>query len=169
MNPTIKDIARAANVSYATVSRALNNKYGVKPETRHRIAAVAKRLTYRPNAIARGLVTRQTRTVGLILPDITNPFFPDLVKSFEDVAMRHGKEVLVANTNYDPVRAEHCARRMLHRTVDGVAIMTSEMNSRLLDDCHQQRIPLRLHRLYLLEQQFEPIKFALDLGLAMGR
>ena len=66
--------------------------------------------------------------MGLIISDITNPFFPELVRSFEEIAVQYGQEVLIANTNYDPARMETCVRRMLHRKVDGVAILTSEMD-----------------------------------------
>ena len=75
MDTTIKDIAKIAGVSYATVSRALNDKYGVNPSTREAILRIAGELNYSPNAIARGLVKKQTHTIGLIIPDITNPFF----------------------------------------------------------------------------------------------
>ena len=94
---TIKDIARKAGVSYATVSRALNGKYGVKAATRDRILSVARRLGYRPNAIARGLVTRRTMTIGLIVPDITNPFFPEVAGGVEDAAREAGYGVLLCN------------------------------------------------------------------------
>lgn len=138
----IKEVARVAKVSTATVSRTINGSDKVSEETASRVRRAIEKLHYYPDTNARALGSGRSNLFGLIISDITNPFFPELVKSFEDVAMRHGKEVLVANTSYDPVRAEHCARRMLQRKVDGVAIMTSEMHSRVLEDFHQQRIPL---------------------------
>lgn len=138
----IKEVARVAKVSTATVSRTINGSDKVSELTAQRVRRAIEKLRYYPDTNARALGSGRSNLFGLIISDITNPFFPELVKSFEDVAMRHGKEVLVANTSYDPVRAEHCARRMLQRKVDGVAIMTSEMHSRVLEDFHNQRIPL---------------------------
>jgi LacI family transcriptional regulator len=138
----IKEVARVAKVSTATVSRTINGSDKVSEETALRVRRAIEKLRYYPDTNARALGSGRSSLYGLIISDITNPFFPELVKSFEDVAMRHGKEVLVANTSYDPARAEDCARRMLQRKVDGVAIMTSEMHSRVLEDFHQQRIPL---------------------------
>ncbi len=138
----IKEVARIAKVSTATVSRTINGSDKVSEGTALRVRRAIEKLHYYPDTNARALGSGRSSLYGLIISDITNPFFPELVKSFEDVAMRHGKEVLVANTNYDPVRAEHCARRMLQRKVDGVAIMTSEMHSSVLEDFHHQRIPL---------------------------
>jgi LacI family transcriptional regulator len=75
---SIKDIARKANISYATVSRALNDNHGMREATRGRILQLAEQMAYTPNAIARGLVKKQTQTLGLILPGITNPLYPEV-------------------------------------------------------------------------------------------
>jgi len=138
----IKEVARVAKVSTATVSRTINGSDKVSEETALRVRRAIEKLRYYPDTNARALGSGRSSLYGLIISDITNPFFPELVKSFEDVAMRHGKEILVANTSYDPARAEHCAQRMLQRKVDGVAIMTSEMHSQVLEDFHRQGIPL---------------------------
>ncbi len=79
---------------------------------------------------------------GLIISDITNPYFPELVKAFEDIAVEHRQEVLIANTNYDPQRMEMCVARMLQRKVDGVAIMTSEMGEHLVSSLSRRQIPM---------------------------
>ncbi len=122
MTTTIKDIAREANVSYATVSRALNNKYGVHPSTQERILTIAKRLNYTPNAIARGLVTRQTFTIGLILPDITNPFFPEVARGVEEGAQEQGYSVFLCNTNWERHRETEYIRLLSERRVDGLIL-----------------------------------------------
>lgn len=119
---TIKDIAKAAEVSYATVSRALNNKYGVKDKTQERILRIAREMRYRPNGIARGLVTRQTWTLGLVIPDITNPFFPEVAGGIEDTAAGAGYSVFLCNTNWDPVREEKYIRLLAERRVDGMIV-----------------------------------------------
>ena len=142
MNATIKDIARAAHVSYATVSRALNNKYGVKPATRQKIQGIAKRLNYHPNAIARGLVTRQTRTVGLILPDITNPFFPEVARGIEDGAQEQGYSVFLCNTNWERQREQSYIKLLTEKRVDGLLIAPISNSTDSLDDGLPEEIPV---------------------------
>ena len=86
MESTIKDIAQRAGISYSSVSRALNGKKGVSEETRQKVSKIAEEMEYSPNALARGLVQKQTGTIGLILPDIANPFYPELVRGVEERA-----------------------------------------------------------------------------------
>lgn len=123
MTVTIKDIAKKAGVSYATVSRAIGNKYGVKPETREKIEAVARQLGYSPNGIARGLVNRQTNTIGLILPDISNPFFPMVVRGIEEVARAHGYSIFLCNSDYDAQEERHYLSLLIEKRVDGIILM----------------------------------------------
>ncbi|MGA2381072.1 MAG: LacI family DNA-binding transcriptional regulator [Spirochaetia bacterium] len=122
MNATIKDIGREANVSYATVSRAFNNKYGVKPETRARILEVAKRLNYSPNGIARGLVNKRTKSIGLIIPDITNPYFPEVARGIEEGAKEQGYSVFLCNTNWEQDRQAQYIELLAEKRVDGLII-----------------------------------------------
>jgi DNA-binding LacI/PurR family transcriptional regulator len=138
----IKEVARLAKVSTATVSRTINGSDKVTAETAERVRRAIETLKYYPNTNARALGSGRSSLYGLIISDITNPFFPELVKSFEDVAVQFGQEVLIANTNYDPHRMEVCVSRMLQRKVDGVAIMTSEMDEHLIDEMSSRRIPL---------------------------
>jgi LacI family transcriptional regulator, galactose operon repressor len=133
VNPTIKDIAREADVSYATVSRALNNKYGVKPATKARISDIAKRLRYSPNAIARGLVMRQTHTLGLILPDITNPFFPEVARGVEDFAQENGYSVFLCNTNWERRRESDYVGLLAEKRADGLIIAPVSSNAEALE------------------------------------
>ena len=138
----IKEVARLAGVSTATVSRTINGSDKVTPETAERVKRAIEQLKFYPNTNARALGSGKSSLYGLIISDITNPFFPELVKSFEDVAVQYGQEVLIANTNYDKHRMEHCVVRMVQRKVDGVAIMTSEMEEHLIDELRGRRIPL---------------------------
>src|SRR5262249_22258823 len=101
-------------------------------------------LNYYPNTHARTLVSGRSRIFGLIISDITNPFFPDLVKGFEDAAVRRGQEVIIGNTDYNPRRMAHCIRRMLERKVDGVAVMTSEPDPALLEELVRRKVPTAL-------------------------
>jgi DNA-binding LacI/PurR family transcriptional regulator len=129
-------------LSTATVSRTINGSDKVTPETKERVQRAIEELKFYPNTWARALGSGRSSLYGLIISDITNPFFPELVKSFEDIAVQHGQDVLVANTNYDPARIELCVTRMLQRKVDGVAIMTSEMDARLITEFQSREIPL---------------------------
>jgi DNA-binding LacI/PurR family transcriptional regulator len=138
----IREVARLAKVSTATVSRTINGSDKVTPETKERVQRAIEELKFYPNTWARALGSGRSSLYGLIISDITNPFFPELVKSFEDIAVQYGQDVLVANTNYDPARIELCVTRMLQRKVDGVAIMTSEMDARLITEFQSREIPL---------------------------
>jgi DNA-binding LacI/PurR family transcriptional regulator len=138
----IREVARLAKVSTATVSRTINGSDKVTPKTKERVQRAIEELRFYPNTWARALGSGRSSLYGLIISDITNPFFPELVKSFEDMAVQHGQEVLVANTSYDPARMKVCVSRMLQRKVDGVAIMTSEMDERLIVEFESRGIPL---------------------------
>jgi LacI family transcriptional regulator len=129
-------------VSTATVSRTINSPSLVDAETAQRVWKAIEELKYYPNTQARSLVSGRSRIVGLIVSDITNPFFPELVKGFEDVAAQHGYDILVSSTNYDSARMAVCVRRMLERKVDGVAIMTSEMDDHLIEQLAHGKVPM---------------------------
>jgi LacI family transcriptional regulator len=139
---TIKDVARQAGVGIATVSRTLHGSAQVSPKTAARVLQVVEELGYRPNSSAQSLASGRSHMLGLVVSDITNPFFPELVKGFEDVALLNGYDVLVASTNYDPTRTALCVRRLIERKIDGVAIMTSEVDPSLKDTFARRKVPL---------------------------
>jgi DNA-binding LacI/PurR family transcriptional regulator len=138
----IKEVAARANLSTATVSRTINNSGLVRPGTAEKVQRAIRELGYYPNTQARALVSGRSRMFGLIISDIVNPFFPELVKSFEFAAIHHGYEVIVANTDYDSDRMSGCVRRMIERKVDGVAVMTSELDRHLLEELSHRRLPI---------------------------
>lgn len=138
----IQEVARKAGVSTATVSRTINGSDKVAPETAERVHRAIEELGYVPNTNARALGSGRSRLYGLIISDITNPFFPELVRSFEDAAVDQGQDIVIANTGYNPKRTELCVQRMLERKVDGVAIMTSEMPRHLIDRLRSSQIPM---------------------------
>jgi LacI family transcriptional regulator len=138
----IRTIARAANVSIATVSRTINHVPTVNPKIAKRVWEVIDELDYFPNTQARALVSGRSKLFGLIVSEITNPFFPELIQGFEDIAVEHGYEILVSSTNHDPRRMSHCIRRMLERKVEGVAIMTFGIEEPLLDQLAKRNVPL---------------------------
>jgi DNA-binding LacI/PurR family transcriptional regulator len=138
----IREVAKKAGVSTATVSRVVNGTAPVDARTEKRVRAAIQRSGYYPNTHARSLGTGKSHIYGLIISDIENPFFPELVKCFERKAVEHGHEVLIANTDYKAERMEVCVRRMLERKVDGVAIMTSEMDPELIQMLSGRGIPI---------------------------
>ncbi|HEY4045464.1 MAG TPA: LacI family DNA-binding transcriptional regulator [Acidobacteriaceae bacterium] len=138
----IREVAKKAGVSIATVSRVVNGTARVHARTEQRVRAAIERTGYYPNTHARTLGTGKSHIYGLIISDLENPFFPELVKCFERVAVEHGQEVLIANTDYHPERMHVCVRRMLERKVDGVAIMTSEMDPELIRMLSRRGIPI---------------------------
>lgn len=135
-------IARRAKVSTATVSRTLNRNGAVRPETAKRVWRAAEELNYFPNSHARALVSGRSRLLGLIVSDITNPFFPELVRQFESLAQQHQYDLILTSTDYQTDRMTACLRRMLERKVDGVALMTSEMDEGLIEELSRRGVPL---------------------------
>lgn len=122
MGVTIKDIAARAQVSYSTVSRALAGHPDINHQTRERIKKYASELGYTPNALAKGLVTKSTKTLGLVLPDIANPFFTSVAQGIEDAAHRHGYQVFLCNTNWEQEREAAYLKRLYGNRVDGIVI-----------------------------------------------
>jgi DNA-binding LacI/PurR family transcriptional regulator len=138
----IRTIARMANVSIATVSRTINRVSTVNPKMAKRVWDVIEKLDFVPNTQARALVSGRSKIFGLVVSEITNPFFPELIQGFEDIAVENGYEILVSSTNHDPKRMSHCIRRMLERKVEGVAIMTFGIEEPLLDQLAKRKVPL---------------------------
>ncbi|MCU1321851.1 MAG: transcriptional regulator, LacI family [Acidobacteriaceae bacterium] len=137
----IRSVAARARVSIATVSRTINHIATVDAVLAARVWKAVEELNYFPNTQARALVSGRSRLLGLIVSEITNPFFPELIQEFENVAVERGYEILISSTNYDPKKTESCVRRMLERKVDGVAIMTFGIEELLLDRFAVSDIP----------------------------
>src|SRR5204862_8074789 len=140
MGLTIRDVAKAAGVSTATVSNVLNKTGKVGRRTHLLVLSTVKRLGYFPNVHARHLASHDSRTLGIIVSDIENPFFPEVVKSFEVRARQLGYDVILSDTNYDPRRTREAAERMMEHKVRGVAIMTSEISMRLVHELGRRMI-----------------------------
>jgi LacI family transcriptional regulator len=138
----IREIARKARVSTATVSRAINRVPTVDPQLAKRVWKVVDELGYFPNTQARSLVSGRSRIFGLIVSEITNPFFPEIVQTFENLAVENNYEILLTSTVHDPKRMESSVRRMIERRVDGVAILTFGMEDTLLDHLRFRKVPL---------------------------
>lgn len=139
---SIHEVAKRAKVSIATVSRTINGVPTVAPQLSRRVWKVIEELGYYPNTQARALVSGRSRIFGLIVSEITNPFFPEVVQGFEDVAVQHNYEVLVMSTVHDSKRMALSVRRMIERRVDGVAIVTFGMEEALLENLKSRNVPL---------------------------
>ena len=138
----IREIAKRARVSTATVSRTINRVSTVDPRLARRVWKVVDELGYFPNTQARALVSGRSRIFGLIVSEITNPFFPEIVQVFENIAVQHNYEILITSTANDRKRMESSVRRMLERRVEGVAVMTFGMEEAVLDDLKFRKMPL---------------------------
>jgi DNA-binding LacI/PurR family transcriptional regulator len=138
----IREIAKRAKVSTATVSRIINRIPTVDPRLVKRVQKVIDALGYRPNIQARSLVSGRSHILGLVVSEITNPFFPEIVHAFESIAVEYGYEILLVSTVHDPKRMDMSVRRMTERRVDGVAVMTFGMEDLLLDDPELKNVPL---------------------------
>lgn len=127
---TIRDVADRAGVSTATVSRVLAGIGHPRPDTSAAVLAAAEALGYRPSAIARSLRMRRTRTLGLIVTDIQNPFFPELVQAADQAARALGYSILLGSAAYDEERAVHYLNLMVDRRVDGLIVASSQLSER---------------------------------------
>src|SRR3972149_1426392 len=130
---TLADIAKAARVSMMTVSRAINNKPGLSDELRQHILDLAEEMGYRPNTFARGLATQQTTTIGLVVPDITNPFFAQIARGVEDAAFENQYNIFLVNTNEDDVREAAVLDTLWQKGIDGVIICSSRLSEEALE------------------------------------
>lgn len=139
---SIHEVAKRAKVSIATVSRTINGVSSVTPQLSRRVWKVVEELGYYPNTQARSLVSGRSRIFGLIVSEITNPFFPEIVQGFEDIAVENNYEILTTSTVHDPKRMALSVRRMIERRVEGVAIVTFGMEEALFDDLKSRKIPL---------------------------
>ena len=137
---SLEDVAERAGVSTATVSRVLNNIGVVKSSTRTRVLKAIEELKYYPNVHARALAGGVSRTLGLIVSNLENPFFLDIFRVLEQEAHDHGYEVLVANTDYDSQWLNSSVRIMLGRRVAGLALVVSEIDQAVLDELEERKI-----------------------------
>ena len=142
--PSIKDIARLARVSHPTVSRALQNSPLVNPRTAERIRKIALESGYRASAVARGLVTRRTRTIGLVVTTVADPFTSEVVSGIEQTANDHGYSVFLADSNADPERERKVVQAFAERRVDGIIVTSSRVGALYLPLLSEMMVPIVL-------------------------
>lgn len=137
---TIRDVARLAGVSVATVSRVLNKNGYVNKETEQKVARAIEQLRYEPNAVARGLAGKQTGTIALILPDISNPFFPEIARGVEDIAQAQGYTVILCNSDDQGSKEKSYIEVLKKKYIDGIIFASNTLEE---DDVERMRkIPL---------------------------
>ena len=144
MSATIYDVAREAGVSMATVSRVVNGNPNVKPTTRKKVLAAIEQLGYRPNAVARGLASKKTTTVGVIIPDISSIFFSELARGIEDIAMMYKYNIILSNSDQNKEKELHLINTMLGKQVDGIVFMGGEITEEHIQQFKQASIPVVL-------------------------
>lgn len=144
MNITIYDVAREANVSMATVSRVVNGNPNVKPVTRKKVLEVIDRLGYRPNAVARGLASKKTTTVGVIIPDISSTFFAELARGIEDIATMYKYNIILSNSDQNKEKELHLLNTMLGKQVDGIVFMGGNITADHVEEFEKSPAPIVL-------------------------
>lgn len=144
MNVTIYDVAREANVSMATVSRVVNGNPNVKPATRKKVLDVIDKLEYRPNAVARGLASKKTTTVGVIIPDISNIYYSELARGIEDIATMYKYNIILSNSDQNSQKELHLLNTMLGKQVDGIVFMGGNIHEDLVNEFKRSPVPVVL-------------------------
>jgi len=142
--PSIKDIARLAKVSHPTVSRALQNSPLVNAKTAAKIRKIAEDAGYRASAVARGLVTRKTRTVGLVVTTVNDPFAGEIALGIEQAANEHGYSVFLANSNAEPERERRMVQAFAEQRVDGIVVTSSRVGASYLPLLAELMVPIVL-------------------------
>ena len=144
MAVTIYDVAREANVSMATVSRVVNGNPNVKPATRKKVTACIERLGYRPNAVARGLASRKTTTVGVIVPDISKSYYAELSRGIADVATMYEYNIILSNSDKRTLREMELIEDHLGKQVDGLIFMSDSISDEVRKVLKSANIPIVL-------------------------
>lgn len=140
MNITIKDIAKALGISYSSVSRALNGKAGVSEQTRETVLEAAEKMGYQPNDLARGLVSKVSNTIGVIVPDINNPYFGEVVKGILESAKDSGYNVFLCTTDWNVITENEYYATLRQRRVDGIILKPAGPQSSI--QCNGHGTPL---------------------------
>lgn len=141
---TIYDVAREAKVSMATVSRVVNGNSNVRKETRERVEEVIKRLHYQPNAVAQGLASKKTTTVGLIVPELTNLYFAELSKGIDDIALLYKYNIIITSIENRLMKEEQVIQGLLNKQVDGVIYMSNRLTDEAVEAFKRTSTPVVL-------------------------
>ncbi|TPR12708.1 catabolite control protein A [Apilactobacillus timberlakei] len=143
-NITIYDVARESKVSMATVSRVLNGNSNVRPATKNKVMNVINKMEYRPNAVARGLASKKTTTVGVIIPDVTDEYFASLARGIDDIASMYKYNIILANSDDDSSKQVKVLNNLLSKQVDGIIFMGNEINDKLRQEFKNSNVHIVL-------------------------
>ena len=154
---TIYDVAREAGVSMATVSRVVNGNKNVKENTRKKVLEVIERLDYRPNAVARGLASKRTTTVGVVIPDITNTYFASLAKGIDDIAEMYKYNIVLANSDEDDEKEVAVVNTLFSKQVDGIIFMGYHLTEKIRSEFSRSRTPVVLAGTVDVEHQLPSV------------
>lgn len=144
MTVTIYDVAREAGVSMATVSRVVNNNPNVKPQTRKKVFEAIERLGYRPNAVARGLASKKTTTVGVVIPDISNSIFSEVARGIEDIANMYHYNIILSNADKKKEKEIRVINTLLEKQVDGLLFMGGAITEEHIQAFNTSSVPVVL-------------------------
>jgi len=161
----LEDVAKRAKVSIATVSRVVNSVGPVKNSTRARVLKAIQELKYHPNIPARSLAGGKSRTLGMIVSNLENPFFLDIFRTLESDAHRRGYEVLVANTDYRPRQLVSSVHLMMGRRLAGLAVIVSEMEPSLIQELTESNLPIVFYDVGTPARNISNIKVRYEKGM----
>jgi LacI family transcriptional regulator len=162
---TLEDVAKRANVSTATVSRVLNGVGPIKSSTRKRVLKAIQELKYRPNLHARTLAAGKSRSLGMIVSNLSNPFFLDIFRGFESAALAKGYEVMVASTDYDRGRLVSSVHSMMSRQLAGLALVVSEMEPELIKELTSSSLPVVFYDVGIAGKKSTNIRVSYPVGM----
>ncbi|MBJ8325163.1 catabolite control protein A [Streptococcus pacificus] len=154
---TIYDVAREAGVSMATVSRVVNGNKNVKENTRKKVLEVIERLDYRPNAVARGLASKKTTTVGVVIPNISNSYFSILAKGIDDIATMYKYNIVLTSSDEDDDKEISVVNTLFSKQVDGIIFMGHHLTEKIRAEFSRTRTPIVLAGTVDLEHQLPSV------------
>ena len=161
----IKDIAKEAGVSTATVSHVINNTKFVSDETREKVQKAIKKFDYHPNTHAQSLALGKSKMIGLLVSDIANPFFPEIIKSVESAVFANGYSLILLNTDYDTNRAVEYVHRLIQMRVAGIILMNAEFDQRLLKAAKLKKTSIVFHDQHIVDEKMSTIIVDYEVGI----
>lgn len=161
----IKDIAREAGFSTATVSHVINKTKYVSEPTREKVQRAIKKFNYHPNTHAQSLALGRSKMIGLLVSDISNPFFPEIIKSVEAAVFASGYSLILLNTNYETDRAVEYMQRLIQMKVAGIILMTSEFDEELINEAKRQKTSIVFHDLGIVGEKMSNIILDYAVGI----
>jgi DNA-binding LacI/PurR family transcriptional regulator len=161
----IKDIAHEAGVSTATVSHVINKTKYVSDPTREKVQKAIKKFNYHPNAHAQMLALGRSKMIGLLVSDISNPFFPEIIKSIEAAVFTSGYHLILLNTNYEADRAVEYVQRLIQMKVAGIILMIAEFDEALIDEAKQKKTSIVFHDLGIVGERMSNIILDYAVGI----